>query len=319
MVHNESYVDQGVFGAVARECDVPAYSHMSGYRNNRILVGKLSAGEAQPQFTPGTYLRPILDRPLSKEQIERIDSIMETRFQTGRDDSDSIPYVFTPSTDKSISDSRIEDDNTVVGMFTNLVWDASLEAEGGVFQDPFEWIRSTLEWASQASDVTLVLRTHPAEHTRRTNESVSEWVKSTIDVTDNILVLEPDSDVNTYELMNDLDAGIVFNSTTGIEMAYQGIPVVVAGETHYRNTGATFDPETTEEYDRFLDHIGQLNMSDHMLTRARRYAHFLFCRKHIELPLHRREQLHDTLSPGRESIDSLVDAVVTGGVVESGR
>jgi hypothetical protein len=46
---------------------------------------------------------------------------------------------------------------------------------------------------------------------------------------------------------------LVYTTTTGLEMALQGIPVIVAGETHYRNTGFCLAPPTWEAYIHLLE------------------------------------------------------------------
>jgi len=45
----------------------------------------------------------------------------------------------------------------------------------------------------------------------------------------------------------------VYTTTTGLEMAMDGIPVMVCGATHYRKRGFTLDPQNWEEYFGTLD------------------------------------------------------------------
>ena len=59
--------------------------------------------------------------------------------------------------------------------------------------------------------------------------------------------------MNTYDLMDMADLGLVYTTTVGLEMAMRGIPVVVAGKTHYRNRGFTQDPHTWVEYFKTLN------------------------------------------------------------------
>ncbi len=48
--------------------------------------------------------------------------------------------------------------------------------------------------------------------------------------------------VNTYDLMEIGGLGLVYTTTVGMEMAMYGVPVIVAGDTHYRGRGFTYDP-----------------------------------------------------------------------------
>ena len=57
-----------------------------------------------------------------------------------------------------------------------------------------------------------------------------------------------------YELMESADFGLVYTSTTGLEMALRGKPVIVAGQTHYRDRGFTVDVSNREEFVAAIDH-----------------------------------------------------------------
>jgi lipid A disaccharide synthetase len=58
-----------------------------------------------------------------------------------------------------------------------------------------------------------------------------------------IRVISPEEKTNTYDLIAAADLGLVYTTTVGLEIAMSGVPVIVAGETHYRNKGFTLDPE----------------------------------------------------------------------------
>ena len=45
--------------------------------------------------------------------------------------------------------------------------------------------------------------------------------------------------VNTYDLFEIADLGLVYTTTVGLEMAMSGVPVIVVGKTHYRGKGFT--------------------------------------------------------------------------------
>jgi hypothetical protein len=58
----------------------------------------------------------------------------------------------------------------------------------------------------------------------------------------------PDSPFNTYDVIDLADFGLVYTTTAGLEMAMAGVPVIVAGRTHYRGRGFTHDPRSWDEY-----------------------------------------------------------------------
>ena len=71
---------------------------------------------------------------------------------------------------------------------------------------------------------------------------------------DNVRVVEPAAPINTYGLMRLCDLGLVYTTTTGLEMAARGIPVIVAGKVHYSGRGFTTDPQSAAEYFAALEH-----------------------------------------------------------------
>ena len=86
---------------------------------------------------------------------------------------------------------------------------------------------------------------------------------------------------NTYDLMDLADLGLVYTTTVGMEMAMRGVPVVVAGKTHYRGRGFTIDPSSWPEYFRMLDEAlttaGPKRLDDGQVQTAWRYAYrFMF-------------------------------------------
>jgi len=105
-------------------------------------------------------------------------------------------------------------------------------------------------------------------------------------------------------------------------MAFEGKPVVVGGDTHYKGFDFTIDPESVEDYCRTFERADELRMTDEMHARARRYAYFLFRQKHLSFPFYRtnQETLEDELLPventdvsaGAEPFDFLVERCLEG-------
>jgi hypothetical protein len=67
-----------------------------------------------------------------------------------------------------------------------------------------------------------------------------------------VTVIPPADPVDTYELMRNSVSVLTFGSTAGIEAVYWGIPSILAGMTHYRNMGVTYNPATHDELIQLL-------------------------------------------------------------------
>lgn len=280
------YMYGGVFLDVAQTRSIPALSVGQAWADQRILVGNVGNVSALPQFEDREAVKDELTHELKRPERDAVERVM-----SGRRDGSAmgIDYV-----DGASTGFATDGDAITVGMFTNLMWDASIAAETPVFADPYEWIDRTIDTVADRSDVQLVIKVHPAEAIIGTNRGVADEIHSQFDpLPSNVELLPPDTDVNPYDLIEQIDAGLVWNSTIGFEMAYHGVPVVVAGETHYRNLGFTIDPTSKGEYVEWLSDIGQLTMTDAQIDRARRYAYYLFFRK--SLPFQYIETYDDSL------------------------
>lgn len=311
--HDDKYCWSGVPLIAAAHRGVYAYSSTLGWHPNSIVLGRTDHRDSFPHFEESELIERFLAQPLDEAQEREVDSLLENR-RAGTD----VQNHYSADGNESIDETA----PTTVGMFTNLIWDASIDNELSPFSDIFDWIGETIEHFVDRDDARLVVKTHPAETIRGTNESVGEWISDHFDVDrlDSLDVLPPSTGVNTYRMIDDIDAAIVFNSTVGIEAAYYGTPVVVAGDTHYRGLDVTYDPDRRSEYFELLQRIETLEMTERMRSRAERYAYFFFVGKH--LPFHHfpaedtREEFavvsDSEVGAGNETFDQLVERTVRG-------
>jgi hypothetical protein len=83
--------------------------------------------------------------------------------------------------------------------------------------------------------------------------------------------------------MEAADVGLVFTSTVGLELALHDVPVIVAGQTHYRNKGFTVDVSSPDEFVAALDAaVADPSTAAPARDLARRYAYLFFFRAPID-------------------------------------
>ncbi|MBI1793568.1 MAG: hypothetical protein HYR70_05200 [Chloroflexi bacterium] len=141
----------------------------------------------------------------------------------------------------------------VVLLATNVLGDSLTLGRNVFSQSMAEWIAKTARFFAGRPRVQLVIRIHPGERLTH-GPSMSDVVKGALaDIPENIHLIGPLEKVNTYDLMEIADLGLVYTTTTGLEMAMNGIPVIVCGATHYRGRGFTIDPTTWDEYFAMMD------------------------------------------------------------------
>lgn len=318
--NDPAYVYGGVPLAVADTNGVVGYSSSRAYRDRAVLFGRTVNSTWLPQFEDHEFLTSLLNEPLSDEQLAHADQVM-----SGRETGEHTRVHYTTRAAESVEDTG---SGALTAMFTNLIWDASLEAGEAAYDEVFEWISDTIEWFGEHEEERLVIKLHPAEAKFGTNERVGEWIDEHHGpLPENVEMLPPETDVNTYQLLDDIDVAIVYNSTVGFEMAYNGGPVIVAGSTHYRDLGFTFDPDTKAEYFDLLGRLDELELREAERTRAVRYVYRLLVTRHVDWPFSRTNEetgevellpvSHEEVIPGNELFDHIVKQSLAGGPILS--
>jgi hypothetical protein len=179
-------------------------------------------------------------------------------------------------------------DAPVVMLATNVLGDSLTLGRNTFTKSMSEWIIRTIQYFMERPEVQLVIRIHPGE-ALVTHGSILEMIQRTLpQLPPHIKLIEPLDEVNTYDLMDVTDLGLVYTTTVGLEMALRGIPVVVAGKTHYRNRGFTHDPGTWVEYfkllNRLLENIKANRLGEEQVDLAWKYTYLFFFRYQLPFP-----------------------------------
>jgi cysteine desulfurase len=133
-----------------------------------------------------------------------------------------------------------------------------------------EWITRTAQFFATRSDAQLLIRVHPGERLTHGKSMVDVVREALPQLPENMRVIGPLEKVNTYDLMEVAALGLVYTTTTGMEMALRGLPVVACGETHYRQRGVTFHCDATQAVGKIpidlrRSAIDMLSLSGHKL------------------------------------------------------
>ena len=100
------------------------------------------------------------------------------------------------------------------------------------FADQVSWISALVEKVEARDDLQLVIRIHPREDANRREKIGSRHLEILREAFsgdyNNVRMVWPRDPVSSYDLMELADAGLSSWSSTGIEMARLGVPVVFA-------------------------------------------------------------------------------------------
>jgi hypothetical protein len=171
-----------------------------------------------------------------------------------------------------------------------------------------EWITQTIEFFCTKENVQFIIRVHPGEQIGW-GPSVFEILTERFpNLPENIHLLPAGADVNTYDLVNIADIGLVFTTTVGLEMAMIGLPVIVTGETHYRDKGFTLDTDSWDLYfnilEKVLNNPKSFSLSREQVDSAWTYAYRFFFEYPQPFPWHVQHFWEDEEKWSLESVFS---------------
>ena len=175
------------------------------------------------------------------------------------------------------------DDRPIFLLATNVLGDSLTLGRNNFASSMAAWIAETVRFLAGKPEVQLVMRVHPGErltHGRSMVDVVNEALPS---IPEHIHIIGPMEKVNTYDLMDIASLGLVYTTTTGMEMSMNGIPVIACGETHYAKRGFTLEPQDWGEYYDMLENAIKKprGLSQPQIESAWEYAYRFF----FEYPL----------------------------------
>ncbi|TFH49397.1 MAG: hypothetical protein E4G92_01945 [Bacteroidia bacterium] len=142
--------------------------------------------------------------------------------------------------------------------FTNLNFDTAVIGKHTIFKNMEEWLEALVDyWTSNEMELNLVIRVHPAEVKMRsgTREFMGDKLRKMIR-SDKIYLIDSTDRVNTYDLIDNMEYGLIYSSTVGMEIAYVNKACVVAGKPYFINKPFVITPASREDY---FSTVGQLN------------------------------------------------------------
>lgn len=278
------YVDHGTIAETARVRNVPVTVFVRPYRKGTVM---LCHGD--------TYHRALITEPVDLWQTHELDdqkdAVLSAYAESRRTGSmDSITYHPSPIEDQNEIAFALgaKENQRIVSLFTNVMWDAQIYHGCNAFENMLDWVFQTIEYFADHPELLLAIRVHPAEvkATKKSLQPVAtEIYRRFPRLPENVRVIEPESDLGSYDLAEMSSASIVYGTKMGLEIALRGIPVIVAGESFIRGKGFTLDASTKEEYFDILDRIPNLSrMSADEIRRARQYAYHFYFRRQIDFP-----------------------------------
>jgi hypothetical protein len=285
---NGTILEFGVIYQVARYLGIPTVTYEFGEQRDRIWLAQNA--EVMRQETSELW-QARQNQALSQGQFNQVRKLFSARQRASLWENFARRWQGLPSEGGTqVRYTLGLDQRPIVLLATNVIGD-SLTLGRQVFSDSMtEWLERTVRYFASRPDVQLVVRIHPGELITK-GPSVADVVhKALPSIPENIHLVPADAKVNTYDIVEIANLGLVYTTTVGMEMAMSGVPVIVVGNTHYRNKGFTLDPESWEAYfellttalaDRSLERLTQVQVEQ-----AWNYAYRFFFEYPHPFPWH---------------------------------
>jgi hypothetical protein len=275
------YAPHGVFGEVLRAKQARVVNWNVAYRKKSFIF---SHGDSYHHTLMDEPTADWESLPWSPEAEAAIDRYLASRW---KGTSDWIWFHERPEEEVGRIAEQIGLDlsKPVIGMLTNVMWDAQLHFRTNAFPSMLAWVNATIGYFAKHPDLQLVIRVHPAEMrgTLPSRQPLTDEIRKTWPaLPENVFVIPPESQVSTYAVLMHCDAALIYGTKMGVELTSVGIPVIVGGEAWIRNKGLTLDAGSAEEY---LAHLARLpfgkKLDAETVTRAKKYAYHFFFRRMI--------------------------------------
>ncbi len=278
IVPNGTIQEMGVVYRVARYLDIPTVTFEFGDQRERIWLAQNA--EIMRHETDALW-DACGDETLDESQIQRLQALFAAREDAKTWKNFARKWQDTPTEGgAAVREKLALDDRPVILLATNVLGD-SLTLGRQVFSDSMaEWVKGTVVYFADRTDMQLVIRVHPGETLTHGTSMVAVVQAALGEIPAHIHLIEPDEAINTYDVLDITDLGLVYTTTVGLEMAMRGIPVLVAGQTHYRNRGFTVDPGSWDEYNQrlksLLGDLKSARLTQEKIELAWRYAYLFF-------------------------------------------
>lgn len=307
IVPNGTIQELGVAYRVARFLKIPVVTYEFGDQRQRIWLAQ--DGEVMRMETDAMW-DARGEMPVPPEEMERLHALFAARQRGALWENFARPWQDTPAQGGEQARAALGlDGRPLVLLATNVLGDSLTLGRNIFSRSMAEWISRTVQYFAGRPDVQLVIRVHPGEVLTHGPSMTSVVHEVLPRLPEHIRLIGPKDKINTYDLVDVADLGLVYTTTVGMEAAMNGLPVIVAGQTHYRGRGFTIDPDSWVNYFKVLGQVLE-NPAAHRLSRAQverawQYAYRFFFEYPRPFPWHlvrmwedyKIRSLADVLSP----------------------
>jgi hypothetical protein len=278
LIPNGMVTELGIFYQAARSLGTPTVTYEFNDQREQIW---LAHNDIVMQQNTDDLWRARGSTPLTESECQKIRAFEEARQSASIYGKGTRLWQEEPSQGSEALRSSLRlDGRPIVLLATNVLGD-SLTLGRNIFASSMaEWIERTVAYFVRRADVQLVVRIHPGERLIKGPSMMRVIDAAAPGNPEQIHVIGPAEKVNTYDVMELASLGLAYTTTVGMEMAMRGVPVIVAGKTHYRERGFALAPSSWAEFFDMLDEVlrdpGSHRLASRQIEAAWNYGYRFF-------------------------------------------
>ena len=245
------YYKWGVPFSIAKNYDIPFYSAKLGEKKNSIAFTK----DTDIMFDSSPAWESFKNQKLDEKTNKFIEEYIAKRIKN--EVSYHFSYLKMNKNSLEFQDffKKIDKNKPIIFFPSNIVFDAAVFVKNSIFESPIDMIKNVIIFFNMNPQYQLIIKAHPAESTvyRENIEFTKYRLKNIIKnlelkLNNNITFLDYDTKISTYDIIPIINIGITYTSSTEMEMAWSGKPVIACASCHNSNKGFTYEPNSIDEF-----------------------------------------------------------------------
>lgn len=266
---------------------------------------------------------------LSPNEVEQLKQLL-TDHMRGDSFEVSLFAAIPSGADAVARELGLDRSRPIITAFTSATDESACQSEAaGILSSQSEWLERTINFAGTTPGHQFVIRAHPNTSGKRAlgvNETESALLADLERrAPPNVTVVAPEADISSFDLIALSQAGLIWHSTVGLEMAAQGKPVLRAGAYWFRDASFMITPRDSHDYENALQQLLKVEDPQETLDRtiqAWRFAYCWFFRQSFHFPLVKQPdwargdfnfESAASLEPGQdESLDQICSVIMDG-------
>jgi Capsule polysaccharide biosynthesis protein len=273
---NGLFAAESVVREAALKRDIRVVTYEIAPRGGHLVF---SQDRPAPEYDTTALWEQVRDQPLTRAQDEALDAELR-----GRISGDTAHERYFDAPRESLAELDIPQGSRIISLFTNLSWDSACIGHDVAYPSMLDWVAGAVTAMKDLDDTVLVIRIHPAEDKWGTRERVADGLRDRVgELPGNVRFVGPNQPLSSYAVAQASDLVLTYTTTVGLEAAARGVPVAVAGDTHYRDRGFTHDLTNHDDLVQAMRSV-RAPLDEEQQELARRYAFTFFFRLMVPLP-----------------------------------